>query len=409
MNIRSINSEAVHALGRMGQLDGLRAIAVFAVIAQHTLPPENPLSSLRLGSHAVHLFFVLSGFLITAILLSARDRCENGGYQMRHVLKAFYLRRALRIFPAYYLILAIAFIVGVEDLRGSWEWHFSYLTNVYLAIRGTGHGAVTHLWSLAIEEQFYIVWPLVVLLMPRRWLSTTLSVTVLTGPLFRLGMWNLTQNVKSTTMLMPACADFLGTGAILAYLSRNHVPDASTARVAAYICGGSAALWAFSLQFSESATLVISGLIEAAFFASVIYLCANSMTGVFGRVLNAAPLRFVGLISYGIYLIHHFIPYFFVALERRFDVWSRFPLTHGWASFVAVSVVSTLFAALSWQLIEAPINSFKRFFPYVPSGKTGKGGASQAADADVMLSSAPVDTTHSANRCRSAPTPEQKQ
>ena len=71
------------------------------------------------------------------------------------------------------------------------------------------------------------------------------------------------------------------------------------------------------------------------------------MTGVVGRVLNVRLLRYMGVISYGIYLIHHFIPYIVVALERRFDVWSRFPVTHGYASFVAVSFVSTLIAALS--------------------------------------------------------------
>lgn len=298
--------------------------------------------------------------------------------------------------------------MGVEDLRDSWEWHFSYMTNVFLAIRGTGHGAVTHLWSLAVEEQFYIVWPIVVLLMPRRLLASTLLLTFLTGPLFRLGMWNLTQNVKSTTMLIPACADFLGAGAILAYISRNHVPDASTGRIAGCICGGSAVLWMASLQLSENTALVVSGLFEPLLFSSVIYLCANSLTGPLGRVLNAGPLRYVGLISCGIYLIHHFLPYVVIELERRFDVWSRFPVVRGYASFVAVSVVSIFIAALSWKFFEAPVNSLKRYFPYVPLPIAEKVRASETAAADTNLPAEPIDAMMSAHFYGSVPPTEQK-
>src|SRR5262249_40880734 len=151
----------------MPQLDGLRAVAVLAVVAHHTLP--GPLvDALNPGAAGVRLFFVLSGFLITGILLGCRESMAQQG--AGQALASFYARRFLRIFPLYYFALAVVLLAGVQEARDGAAWHLAYLSNVY-GVRQGWLGSLAHFWSLAVEEQFYLVWPALVLSLPRPWLG----------------------------------------------------------------------------------------------------------------------------------------------------------------------------------------------------------------------------------------------
>src|SRR6478735_4517700 len=131
---------------RLPQLDGLRAIAVGCVMAFHFIPGVEQIAPL--GSIGVRLFFVLSGFLITRILLASREQ------DLATATKSFYIRRSLRIFPVFYLVLAITWAMNIGPVRSTIGWHVTYLTNAYLFDRGSWHGSISHLWSLAVEEQF---------------------------------------------------------------------------------------------------------------------------------------------------------------------------------------------------------------------------------------------------------------
>ena len=145
------------------ELDGVRAIAAMMVIFFHMgqmgIPLRGPIS---FGQSGVDLFFVLSGFLITSILLKARP--EDWGE-----VRKFYVRRSLRIFPLYYGYLIVATIFGA----GVTGFYWVYLQNYRIAM-GAPMGEVGHFWSLAVEEQFYLVWPFVVLFLPRRHLVKAL-------------------------------------------------------------------------------------------------------------------------------------------------------------------------------------------------------------------------------------------
>jgi peptidoglycan/LPS O-acetylase OafA/YrhL len=155
---------------RIAGLDGVRAIAVLMVFTQHN---NNLAASLEFGTFGVWAFFVLSGFLIVRILYAQRLDIETGQETTASAWRRFFLRRTLRIFPIYYLVLAICAALTLSGpLRdysdGPWPFYWSYLTNVY--IQTTGHlvGSFTHLWSLAVEEQFYLVAAPVFLLLPSR-------------------------------------------------------------------------------------------------------------------------------------------------------------------------------------------------------------------------------------------------
>jgi peptidoglycan/LPS O-acetylase OafA/YrhL len=179
------------AVERVGALDGVRGVAVGMVLLYHGGQPA--LGGFLLQS-GVDLFFVLSGFLITTILLRTRDRSDY--------FRLFYGRRAVRIFPLYYLVLAvfvlgatIAVDQGIQDRVGFPEaqslvdnqwWGWLYQVNNLEAFQGeSAFAGLAHLWSLAIEEQFYLVWPMVVLLCPRRYLLRVCLAVALVSALVR--------------------------------------------------------------------------------------------------------------------------------------------------------------------------------------------------------------------------------
>jgi peptidoglycan/LPS O-acetylase OafA/YrhL len=347
--------------GHRVQLDAIRAIAVILVMIQHFDPGST--EWLELGSVGVRVFFVISGFLITGILLRARDEAQRNGESRGRVLRNFYARRFLRIFPAYYLVILATWLLGVKQMRQSVEWHLSYLSNVYFFRLGTGNYYVTHLWSLAVEEQFYLVWPLLMLFLPRRFLVPTIVTAILIGPLFRLMIILGGGNGWQASVLTPACLDTLGIGALMAALRmgggqqfRRRLPAilgvAGLVIFLADAVGGHfshSALWAVPFGFSI-----------ALWGAWVVVRAYEGFGGMAGRILRFGPLVYLGVISYGIYLIHNFVPWM-VNHALGFSAQHEMPMPYRPMVMFAVSVG---LASASWFLVERPINSLKRFFPY---------------------------------------------
>lgn len=176
------------ALTYMPQLDGLRAVAVGAVLVHHLLNKSllpAPLAHIPWGFAGVRLFFVLSGFLITGILLRARIDADRAGTSPLWVIRQFYARRFLRIFPLYYFVIFAGAIINLPPIREEFWWLVSYLFNFRIASLGWFPENVAHFWILAVEEQFYLFWPLLMLFAPR-WSLLWLSLTMVAiGPVFR--------------------------------------------------------------------------------------------------------------------------------------------------------------------------------------------------------------------------------
>jgi peptidoglycan/LPS O-acetylase OafA/YrhL len=207
--------EQTQATPRMPQLDALRGFAVLAVMYQHFAPDQLWLRYLPLARLGVQLFFVLSGFLITGILLVARERVSCGESRTFE-LRQFFARRFLRIFPLYYAVVIGAALIGIQGFSGPLLWHLTYLTNVYNAMTGQWAGASAHLWTLSVEEQFYLVWPWIILLTPRRWLTVVITMIVAFGPLFRSALVILGWSQMALYTLTPSSLDAFGCGALLA-------------------------------------------------------------------------------------------------------------------------------------------------------------------------------------------------
>ena len=171
----------------MTQLDGLRCFAVFSVLVAHfchDLPGIGRAGPWG-GLLGVRLFFVLSGFLITQILLRERDAMRAAGVGVWTAIRPFYARRFLRIFPLYYGVLLVATALAVYPVRESLPWHLAYASNFYMAREGTWVPTVAHFWTLAMEEQFYLLWPWVVLLVRPASLPRIAIALAALAPAFR--------------------------------------------------------------------------------------------------------------------------------------------------------------------------------------------------------------------------------
>src|SRR5689334_23327640 len=190
----------------MPQLDGLRAFAVASVLVFHWFKP-----SIALGEWGVTVFFVLSGYLITRNIVALKA----AGLPVATAARVFFVRRTLRLFPAYYLTLLLGALL-FEDVRREWVWYVAYASNFLLELRQHPI-AMTPTWSLAVEEQFYIVWFLLVMIVPARRLPWLMALLIVIAPLLRFASLGGSHPMVGTWTLWARC-DALLLGAFLARL-----------------------------------------------------------------------------------------------------------------------------------------------------------------------------------------------
>jgi peptidoglycan/LPS O-acetylase OafA/YrhL len=345
--------------GYSPQLDGLRALSVAAVAYSHWLPGWQ--FGLPLGA-GVHLFFVLSGFLITRILLSLRDAPRRGSAVAR-----FYARRALRLCPAFYLVLATAWLADVPLVRETWAWHAAYLSNVRIAAGAQWLGHVSHFWSLAVEEQFYLLWPWLMVWSPRAWLGPLLAAAVLAGPASRFAAASLGLSEPFWALVPAGSADSLAVGALVAYGSWRQ-GGAAHGEAARWPGRGMTALagigWIALAVFEAQghgpwpALAVWRQLLQGVVFAWVVQRAVTGFGGAAGRLLAHPWLVYVGRISYGVYLIHAFAPLVLAAALRAARLDALVPVDP--AARAAAAMATTLvLAAVMWRVVESPFQRMK--------------------------------------------------
>lgn len=353
-------SQALDSLKRLPQLDGLRAVAFLAVFIHHAV-------GLPLGWVGVDLFFVLSGFLITGILIR-----EKGAPRY---FRTFYLRRFLRIFPPYYLFLGLTVLVlGMGFLPQAW-WYLLFLSNVRDSLMTPFVSWLSPMWSLAVEEQYYLLWPLVVAAVPRRRLIGVCLCLVALAPVVR-GLLTLNcTNFRPIYHLLPARMDLLAAGGLLALL-RVSEPEwfrrlTKCAPVMAALAAGFFGILVVSVKtFRTSANSLLFNTLG---YSLILVLMTGVLATTIGlkvglgfRFLSNRSTVFVGTISYTLYLVHK------LALTAAHSVITD--------RFLAVGLglaLSVAWASLSWYLMEKPLVDFKNgVAPYLKpiiSGRKGSG------------------------------------
>jgi peptidoglycan/LPS O-acetylase OafA/YrhL len=340
---------------RLTALDGLRAIAVTLVIADHSLAlgakDHQAFEPFHPGSFGVRLFFVLSGYLITAILIHARTDAEAAGWPLRRVLLAFYVRRSLRIFPVAYLCILVAWLIGDSSVTRHWAWYLTYTQNILIAEVGW-RGQLTHFWSLAVEEQFYLLWPVMALWLPRRFAVPVLVFGFLAVGAARAALAARGEWIDAYVLLWTR-GDALAFGGLLALLPGMRV---------VYLLASGAVLVGFGAIVESATHALVSEwgliLISAA-------LIVATLNGRAGWILRWRPLVYLGTISYGIYIWHTMADLPVLQIERALNVSLGWPDELGWAQFAYRTAASVAIASLSWFVLEKPINDLKTRVPYV--------------------------------------------
>jgi peptidoglycan/LPS O-acetylase OafA/YrhL len=364
---------APDSLKYMPQLDALRALAVLAVMVHHFLPVDRyiPTDYITLGLLAVRLFFVLSGFLITGILLNYRN--EPRGTALRR----FYLRRILRIFPIYSLTLFIALALQVRPIQQGAFWHLAYLSNYVAVSHPEWMGPASHFWTLAVEEQFYFVWPFIMLFVPRKFLTATIAGTVALAVLFRMFvLYVLGISIDAAGLFTFATLDSLGGGALLALFHyderlRPRLPSLMRLFLISglFIVTLSTVLYVFNRGFRILHTFLTLGV--SFLFVVLIEKTARGFKGTAKTVMENPAVLYVGKISYGLYVYHNFM----LAIVLYYLL--KWTATPDYRLVAILSTVTTFATAIvSWHLIERPLSQLKnRFMPTKQRTERGSAGS----------------------------------
>jgi peptidoglycan/LPS O-acetylase OafA/YrhL len=342
-------------------LDGLRGLAILAVLIAHAARPGQPgFALLGNGRLGVDLFFALSGFLITGILVDARGA---PGY-----FRAFYARRALRILPLYYGVVAVLVFVrpALPVLDGNpssdavaqmQAWYWLHVSNWFLVLHPTSvlpQGTVP-LWSLAVEEQFYLVWPFIVWwLSPRQLVRLCCGLAVFAFAWRFWAAWN-GWHIRTLRFATFSVMDTLALGSALAVLWRQEAARARIARLAPLVLLLAVVLVVLLLApwdgrpFTPRAPLffTLTAVGAASFLGTVL---TSPWTW---RWLDAGPLPAVGRVSYGMYILHFFL------LGVLFHAGVRSSL----GLILSGIVVTYLAALIIWHALERPCLALKRFVP----------------------------------------------
>jgi peptidoglycan/LPS O-acetylase OafA/YrhL len=362
-------------------LDGLRAVAFLLVFGFHT-------DYLEFGWVGVQLFFVLSGFLITSILIKMKQNLSLRDYFVK-----FYGRRLLRIFPLYYFYLVLmlcltTFLVSIGYKPGLMElfhtqlpYALGYVYNFHYASLDYRHlYFLVHFWSLSVEEQFYIFWPLLIILIPEKTRKWFFVGIIFLGPLFRILVtiaykYSLLPflNQLPPMGIYPLTLNHIDAFGLGAFISCYPIPKAKSQLIGLTFL---LPIAAFSWQFLASGTIGSLGSLGFQFimpvgyqfiwgylalnyyFAVLVYSVARE--GLFTKFLESGVLKYLGKISYGLYVYHNGAIWF-AGRIRDAGVWED------WAkplSTLLAFVVTLILAGLTYRFIEKPFLGLKdRYFP----------------------------------------------
>lgn len=375
--VRDRLSYAHPSLERIPALDAMRGLAILIVTVYRFFPPyDDPSFAGRAlsrvceyGPRGVDLFFVLSGFLITGILYDSK--CQS------HYFRNFYMRRVLRIFPLYYGALLLTLLIlpaigltissAFAEGREYSPWLWLYGTNLLIAWKGDWClGAYNHFWSLAVEEHFYLVWPLVIFFCSRPAAiracvgAIALSIAARAACLWWGG------NEVAVEVFTLFRIDALAMGGLLALIARGP-NDLQKVRPWAFYCGLVVVVAMLPPVFLGRRVPIVRDTMYAILFSSVLVLAVTAPPArLWSRFWNAPALRFLGKYSYGMYIVQNFLKAAFPAQLFIVDAaavvgsvfWSR-------CSYLVVMSLATLLAALaSWHLLEKHFLQIKSRFEY---------------------------------------------
>ncbi|MGG9972103.1 acyltransferase family protein [Ferruginibacter sp. SUN002] len=359
-------------------LDFVRFLAIALVILEHwfATPVSDFFMTGRLG---VSLFFTLSGFLITGILLSKKEEIDAGKTSTKKALKIFYIRRSLRIFPIYYLILIFLYLVKNQELIDHKYWYIFYGSNILTYIQQHWDGLLGPFWSLAVEEQFYLLWPFLIFFISKKHILKTLYAFIGLAIISRvISIWAAEQFLQpvdyyvSMVALTPSCFDCFAIGGLLAYYNlykdeSNRLSKLINSKVFAVVSFIGAAVFLYFKQ-----TYLFYLFFPTVFSLASLYVIKyfiSDKKSILRNIAGFKPFIYFGKISYGIYVYHSFlfiIVSFCTLTVARFNLSSSFEawLDNSQGVFRAFLMITYLLiiCTVSYFLVEKPMMRLKEKF-----------------------------------------------
>ena len=355
------------------ELDGLRFYAFLGVFVCHTLPFDGefyrrfhlPIPWLwgavaKSGAAGVDLFFALSAFLITSILL--REREETGGISLRR----FYLRRILRIWPLYFLLIALGVVLAHTMAKQSLPWYYVagyllFVGNWVHAVFGRPESICSPLWTVSIEEQFYLIWPLLMKLLRRRGMIVAAIVTFLLATVCRVGFMLAGSSGGFIYYGSVSRCDSLALGILLA-LFADRLPRLTRSARLLLLAGGLLGWVASSAWLNEQPgpvdiRMVLGRLIVSLAAGAILYACLHSHS----KLVRGEWVVRLGKISYGLYMLH--LTGILIMLSVFHPVW-------GWQLLATKGlgfVMTVILAMASYRWVESPFLRLKDKFATVLS------------------------------------------
>ncbi len=343
-----------------------------------------------LGSFIV-FFFVLSSYLITRILLGAKQKAAGAGTAKSSVALVFLFRRTLRIFPPYYFYLVILMLLPLAgaEARAHAGTYFSYLSNFMLYHLKSWDTYTVHFWTLSVEEQFYITWPWFILFIPDRKLPWFFGALILIAVVFRITMTAMMTDrlleLFPMLVLTPSCVDSFAVGALLAWCHhRGYLNYPLLKRMIVL----ATPVWLFLVisKWQISFFIGIDRLYISLLAALIIEKANRGYRGLIRLFLENKVTQYLSKISYGIFIYHMLAPllvtWAIMTLQERFGAiaWLRSPEILHRGAFLFCVLTAVGLATISWYCIEVPINKLRNIYTYfIPKRK--KAGQDKSPEA----------------------------
>ena len=351
------------------ELDSVRAIAIFVVIVHHWVSPDNLINRILHGPIGVVTFFVLSGFLTTLVLLKNAQAAKTSEQSKFKIFGTFYLRRALRIYPVYYL--TVLFLLAFQSMYSSFDifkalpYLLTFTTNFYFIKIQNWGGALAHLWSIAVQEQFYLIWPWIFLLVNKKYYLHFILAAIFVG----VASQYILLGSKVYKVLPITSLDSFGLGALLSWQVYYHYDNlAKFFRTLNYFTATSFCLYFLStfFNFNILPLRTIIAILSLWLITYIVFLKQNN-NNIW--ILKSKALMYIGRISYGVYLFHNIIP----ELTNHYlknnvnNLLPSFTKPYGtYIIFFENFAIVLLAATLSWYFIEKPLSQFKSSLKVIP-------------------------------------------
>lgn len=339
------------------------------VIIVHWYPKGTSLYTVSAYFNAPSIFFTISGFLITSILIKERSRTEAVSANKLETFKNFFIKRALRIFPGYFLVLGIWYLIKPDAEVIDYRYFLTFTSNIYIYKIQTWP-ALAHLWSMSVEEQFYFIWPWLILFVNRKYLMHTIILFIFVGIISQV----LIPQNNYSGVLTVNCLDSFGLGGLLAWITLNSPELLARHYKAISVVAGISLLVLLTQGFLNKFYIQETTLASIITFWVITFFITkdDSKKYPLSFLFENKILMQIGKISYGMYLYHFFIPYLtypaffainkFLHLSLKPHVINRIWMVESFSLLMILSF-------FSFKFFELPVQKLKVHFTAVPAKK----------------------------------------